>query len=184
METKQKKLLLRCVDDSVIIMSFVLDDGYFVKRQGTKEEIETEIKKASEAFPQERLPIISWEEINDSDLPDRAYRDAWITKGGKKIEHDIVKAKEIHKNLLRGFRNCYFAKLDVEYQKAEDAGDEEKKLLVSRKRQELRDVTTHPAIEKAKTVQELKNLGVLPIIRIMKTNPVKGLQLRKEDLDL
>jgi hypothetical protein len=181
MQTKQKKLLLRCADDSVIIMSFVLDDGFFVKREGTKEEIDAEIKKASESFPQDRMPVISWEEINDSDMPDRTYRNAWITKGNKKIEHDMTKAKEIHKDLLRQFRNCYFARLDTEFQKAVDTNDEEKKLNISKKRQELRDVTLHPAIEKAKTIEDLKNLGVLPVLRIMKTNPIKGLKLRKED---
>jgi len=177
---KQKKLLLRCKDDSVIIMSFVLDDGYFVKRKGTVEEIEAEIAKASSAFPQDRMPVVSWKEITDEDLPDRTYRNAWITEGGKKISHDINKAKEIHKDMLRELRSHYLMELDSSFLRALENSDEEERQLIVKKKQQLRDVTLDPSIEKAKTVEDLKNLGMKPIIRIMATNPVKNIKLRKE----
>jgi len=49
-----------------------------------------------------------------------------------------------------------FAVLDVEYMRADEAGNVAKKLAVAKKKQELRDVTADPRIESAKTPEELK----------------------------
>lgn len=161
---KQKKLLLRCSDDTVMVMSFVLDDNHGFMREGTKEEIELEIVKSSTTFNPERLPILSWEEIEESDLPERTYRDAWITKGGKKIDHDMVKARDIHKEILRVARLPLLLPLDNEYRLAEENNDLNKKEEVRVKKQILRDVTKHPGIEKAKTVEELAGLDIQTLI--------------------
>jgi len=157
---KQKKLLLRCKDDSVIIMSFVLNNDHDVNRKGTKEEIEAEIAKASSAFSPERLPIKSWEEIEDSDFVhiDRTFRDAWMTNGKKKIEHDMIKAREIHKDRLRYARTKLLEDLDIEYIRADELNDSKKKQEIIAKKQILRDITKHPGIESAQTIEDLKRI--------------------------
>jgi len=153
---KQKKLLLRCIDDSVIIMAFVLDDGYYVKREGTPDEISAEIARASEGFPPDRLPIIGWKEIREDEvLLDRTFRDAWTTQGDK-IEHNMAKARNIHRENMRRARAGKLDALDAEYMMADEAGDQQKKREVAVKKQALRDVTALPEIETAQTVEELK----------------------------
>lgn len=158
---KTKKILLRCVDDSVMIMSFVLEDGHHINRKGTKEEIEEEIQRASVAYPIERLPIKSWEEIEDeSILEDRTFRDAWTHKGTKgKFEVDMPKARELHREHLRRKRLPIFCKLDTEYMIAEELGDIVKKKEVIDKKNIVRNITKHPDIENAKTPEELKEAG-------------------------
>lgn len=156
---KQKKLLLRCNDDSVIIMAFVLDDGYTIHKKGTKEEIDAEIIRASKSFPQERMPIKSWEEIEDSDIPqDRTYRDAWITKKKKTVEHDMVKAKELHKKFLRIEREPLLEALDIKMSMAYN--NPKKQAEIEEERQKLRDITDLPSIEKAKTIEDLKKIKI------------------------
>ena len=167
---KHKKLLLRCVDDSVMIMSFVLDDGYFIKREGTKEEIEAEILKSSTMFPPERLPIVSWEEIEDeSILQDRTFRNAWKHEGHKgRFGVDMPKARDIHREHLRRKRLPVFCKLDTDYMIAEENDDIKKKKEIAAKKQKLRDITTHPSIELAQTPEELKIVGFDEILNINK----------------
>jgi len=162
---KQKKLLLRCVDDSVIIMAFVLEDNFSVHRKGTKKEIEAEIKKASQSFPQERMPIVSWEEITDDDIPkDRTFRNAWITKKPKFIEYDMVKARTIHRDHLRRVRQLLLDRLDVEYQRADEEKDEVKKQDIVKQKQVLRDIPNDPRIENADTPEALKLLTIDTLI--------------------
>jgi hypothetical protein len=136
---KQKKLLLRCSDDSVIILAMVLNDGHGIDREGTVAEIEDEIKRASDGFP-ERLPIIGWEEIEDSHLPERTFRNAWITRGGKKIGHDMPKVRQIHMDKLRGIRDRRLADLDGDWMRATGQGKKAEAISIEKKRQTLRDI--------------------------------------------
>ena len=156
---KQKTILLRCADDSVMIMSMILDNDFDIKRQGTDEEIMDEISRSSSAWEPSRLPIKSWEEILPETVSDRTFRNAWKTNG-ETIDHDMVKARDIHRDHLRNERLNYFLPLDNAYRKAEEDGDIIKKEAVRKKKQILRDITIHPDIEKAKNVEELKIAGL------------------------
>lgn len=85
---------------------------------------------------------------------DRTFRGAWAFNG-KKVEVDMGKAREIHKDRLRALRAPKLAELDAEYMKADESGDEQKKAEIASKKQALRDVTKDPRIEKASTAEEL-----------------------------
>jgi hypothetical protein len=98
--------------------------------------------------------IVPNDYLDETNLPD--YRDAWKDTGKRKPEHDMVKAKEIHRARLRKIRGNFLDALDAEYMKADEAGDDQAKKSVSRRKQKLRDVTIHPAIEAAQTAEELK----------------------------
>lgn len=103
---------------------------------------------------------------------DRTYRNAWVadTVGGK-VNHDIVKAREIHKDHMRRARTPLMTTLDTAYLKADEkggAGNAEKATIAAQK-QALRDVTADPGIAAAKTVAELKQvwptaLGPNPLV--------------------
>lgn len=104
---------------------------------------------------------------------DRTYRKAWVADvAAGVVSHDMVKAREIHKNFMRAARTPLLAPLDTAYMKADEkgaAGATEKRTIVAQK-QTLRDVTTLPEISTAATVEDLKQvwpvaLGVNPLVK-------------------
>lgn len=94
--------------------------------------------------------------IDASLLPDRAFRDAWRWDGST-LDIDMVKARAIHRKKLRAMRDPLLASLDVEYMRADEAGDQDKKRAIAGKKQALRDVTSYAAIDAASTPEELKD---------------------------
>ena len=124
---------------------------------GLSEEAHAEVLISRAMSEVERLPIFSYEAVafRQSVPADRTFRDAWIWDGSA-IAHDMAKCREIHKNRMRHARKPLLEALDVEYMRANEAGDVAKRLAVVKKKQELRDVTADPRIESAKTPEELK----------------------------
>lgn len=95
----------------------------------------------------------------DQILTDRTYRNAWASTSGKDgITHDMPKARELHREILRRARAPMLEALDVEYLRAQETGDPAKVAAVALRKQTLRDVTKLPAIEAAQTVEELKRI--------------------------
>jgi len=72
------------------------------------------------------------------------------------ISVDMTKAREIKRDMIRAERKPLLEKLDVEYMRAQEAGDTQKQALIAEKKQSLRDVTADPAIDAATTPDELK----------------------------
>lgn len=94
--------------------------------------------------------------VDSSEIPtDRTYRNAWKAAVGR-VDHDMEKCREIHKDRLRALRAPKLLTLDVEYMKADEAGDSAKKAEIAGKKQALRDTTKHPGIAAAVSVEELK----------------------------
>lgn len=107
-----------------------------------------------------RLPdnAINPRVVDPQDIPvDRTFRNAWISNG-MTITHDMNKCREIHRNKMRLAREQIFKKLDVEYQKADEAGDLQRKSDIAMQKQKLRDVTNDPLIESTQTPEELKSV--------------------------
>lgn len=90
-------------------------------------------------------------------LMDRTFRDAWKDAGGGVIVVDMPKAKGMHRDRLRRLRKPRLEALDVEYLRglARSAAPAELARIESRK-QLLRDAPAYPAIEAARTPEELK----------------------------
>ncbi len=86
---------------------------------------------------------------------DRTFRNAWAHRGGGKIDVDMPKARGIHKARLRELREPVFKQNDVDFIIAQRTGDKDMEHRANDRRQALRDVTVHPAIEAAKTPEEL-----------------------------
>lgn len=72
------------------------------------------------------------------------------------ITINLEKAKEIKKDMVRAERAPMLAALDVEFQRALEAGDAVKQAEIVAKKQALRDATVHESIVGATTVEELK----------------------------
>ena len=137
---------IRMNDGSVAIMQ--IPDEY---KEMSPDEI---IKKWPES---ERLKVISFHAIMDKDIPaDRTYRNAWTWTG--KIEHDMTKARNIHRDHMRQVRAPKLAALDVAYLRAEEAGNTPLKEKIAAQKQALRDVLAIHAIESAATVEQLKTV--------------------------
>jgi hypothetical protein len=105
----------------------------------------------------EWLPIQSTEEVDAESVPtDRTFRDAW----GGDLSVRMDKAKSIHLDRLRAGRKPLLEALDVEYQRSDEKGDADAKARVAARKQALRDVTVNPAIDAAKTPEELSALTI------------------------
>jgi hypothetical protein len=105
-----------------------------------------------------RARILRCAPLDPSAIPgDRSYRAAWTVVRGS-IDHDMTKARAIHRDRLRAERAPLLTALDVAYQKADEVKDDAAKAVVAARKQKLRDATAHPAIDKAQTVVELKAL--------------------------
>lgn len=107
----------------------------------------------------ERAKVRTIVKVDPAKVPtDRTYRNAW-TLAGKGIQHDMDKARAIHRGRLRGERAPLLAALDVEFMRVIEKPDTKRTHLdVAADKQKLRDVTAHPAIDAAKTVADLAAL--------------------------
>lgn len=76
------------------------------------------------------------------------------------ITISMVKAREIQRDRIRAMRAPVLAELDIAYQRADEQGDSEAKADIAARKQALRDATKDPAIDAAKTPEELK--AVIP----------------------
>lgn len=102
---------------------------------------------------------VEWRVVDRDNLPqDRCFRNAWVQQQGAVSVH-MDKAREIHKSNLRIKRAEAMRLLDIEYMNADEVGDIELKQATARKKQALRDITTHPSILSAQTPEDLKMAG-------------------------
>lgn len=103
--------------------------------------------------------------VEDHAVPtDKTFRAAWDADfsnppGGKGvITINMGKARHILRRRLRDERALLLAALDVEYNRADEAGDAKTKATIAAKKQALRDATENPAIEAAATPDELAKI--------------------------
>jgi hypothetical protein len=105
--------------------------------------------------PARRDRVAGHRQIEPAEIPtDRTFRDAWADKG--RVQVDMPKAREIHRERMREARSPLLSNLDIEYQRADEAGDQTAKAEVAMRKQRLRDVTALPEIDAAKTPEQLK----------------------------
>jgi hypothetical protein len=158
MRPEQVKVALTLADGSLAVMGFVTrgfnpDGSVQFEREPTPENIQAEIAKAG-------LAVVSWRFVDDADLPaSREYRNAWHDTGTA-IDHDMPKAREIHRERLRAARKPLLEALDIEYQRADEDGDAAHKRDVVEHKNWLRGITDDPRIDAAQTIDDLKTVAV------------------------
>jgi len=98
--------------------------------------------------------------VNVSELPhaDTNFFDAWKFGEDLSIVIDMEKARDIHRVNLRRLRIPLFQELDVQYMRALEMNDVQEMQRVVIQKQNLRDITKHPAISNAHSTSELKAL--------------------------
>tara|TARA_A100001515_G_scaffold72017_1_gene57389 strand:+ start:1187 stop:1639 length:453 start_codon:yes stop_codon:yes gene_type:complete len=97
---------------------------------------------------------LSYYIVEDSEIPKNTFFErAWKIVDGK-IEMDITKAREVHKENIRNARQEKLAELDIEFQKALETSSSTTDIIS--KKQALRDAPADSAIAAAKTENELK----------------------------
>ena len=69
---------------------------------------------------------------------------------------NIPKAKELQKERFRQVRKPLLDALDIEYQRADEAGDSSKKTEVATKKQALRDVTNNSTLNAASSATDIR----------------------------
>ena len=69
---------------------------------------------------------------------------------------NIAKAKELQKERFRQVRKPLLEALDIDYQRADEAGDTSKKTEIATKKQALRDVTNNTALNDASSATEIR----------------------------
>lgn len=130
-------------DGGVSIMSFDGDD------------VESEIAKWPD---DDRAAVTGVAEI-DAIPADPTFRQSWVFNEGAVVV-DMPRAREQHRDHLRRMRKPLLEALDLEYMRADEAGDARKKSEVAARKKALRDLTALSAIDSAKTPEMLKAIVV------------------------
>lgn len=127
-------------------------------REASAENIEAEIAKMLGSWP--GLSVNRWKIIDKANYQaaDREFRKAWKFDPDKDIDIDIVKAREVWKDKIREARRPLLDALDVEYMRADEAGDAAKKAEIAAKKQALRDATKAAGIAAAASIEDLKKV--------------------------
>lgn len=93
----------------------------------------------------------------------RLFRDAWQLEGDV-ITVDMVKAREIKRDQLRADREPILAELDAQFMKALETNQDISGIVAHKTA--LRDAPNHPSIEKASTIDELKDITIDSIVGV------------------
>lgn len=113
----------------------------------------TPLSEMLEGIPQELEPIV----IEEDEIPDNSYIRAWVLNNdNKKIEIDMIKARDVVRKRIRFARERHLQKLDVEFQRALETNQNTEEIV--NKKQVLRDAPEDPRIDAAQTVEELESL--------------------------
>ena len=92
--------------------------------------------------------------VEDSDIPKNTFfSQAWKIVDGK-IEMDITKAREVHRENIRMARQEKLAELDIEFQRALESSSDTSTIVA--KKQALRDAPADSAIDAATDEAGLK----------------------------
>lgn len=98
----------------------------------------------------------SYEIVDDSFIPsDRTFRGAWV-KGLGRVDVDMVKAKEIHRERIDYAAEKLAEKLTKLEMKADDEGDNALKQQIKDKRKAMRLAVKNIDLNSATTPEELK----------------------------
>ena len=93
------------------------------------------------------------------------YFRAWqVPEDGSEVTVDMDMAKNILREDIREERTLLWPKIDADWFKAVEAGDEKKQKEVSKMKQKYRDAPNHDLIASAKTIDDLLKLNMLKLV--------------------
>ena len=95
--------------------------------------------------------------IDKSQVPDRKFRDSWKQESSSVVE-DMTKARVIHMDRIRVYRNAELAKEDIKFQRAIEADSAVEKAAIINKKQTLRNLPATFDLSGASDTTELDAL--------------------------
>jgi hypothetical protein len=139
------------------------DSAGYWNREITAESLAHEVRREERRWiALDGLTLVSWRSLSIDEHEQfnqhRHHRDAMELVGGV-VQHNMPKARELHRHLLRHQRAEKLLILDGAYNGAVAKGDTAKADEIEAKRQALRDLTSDPRIEAAKDISELVQIG-------------------------
>lgn len=134
-------------------VSIIIPAPEFMAKFESEAEALKELRKRS--LPAGSLDVI---EMQAEDQPKSTlFREAFkIDKANKKVVHDMKKARKIHMDRIREMRNQKLKELDVE--EIKNLESKSKLKQVRDLKQKLRDIPQTIDLDKAKDVEELKDI--------------------------
>jgi len=91
--------------------------------------------------PDDQAQVTEAYAINEADIPaEYQFKDAWRKGARKPIETDMVAAADIQMDRIRKRRDAKLVKLDLDYMKADEAGDNATKDSIAQQKKKLRDL--------------------------------------------
>jgi hypothetical protein len=98
-------------------------------------------------------PNVPYIFVTDEDLLDNDFYNAWEIVS-EKLQINLDKAKEIHRDKIRAARTPLLSKLDVQFQRALETSADTKDIVAQK--QALRDATEDSKIAAATTTDAIK----------------------------
>ncbi len=129
------------------------DGGVSVMQIFTDNTVEEEILKW---HPDDQDNVASTLETTEDKIPAQdEFRNSW-TLQGTDITYDLEKARNIQLDLIRIARAPKLAALDVQYQIADEQGDDAQKKVIAAQKQELRDITEPLKDKELSSIDDVK----------------------------
>lgn len=131
-------------DGSILITQMVSDDI----------DVEAEVEKIKISQPELKFRLST--KMSETGIAINYFYGALVLDKDNKFAYDMVKARNIWRDILRRLREPKLQELDLQYQIADEEGDLEAKAAVIAKKKILRDCTTDPAIDAAQSLNDLR----------------------------
>lgn len=131
-------------DKSILITQMINDDI----------DVDAEIAKIKESHPE--LTFKFKGKMSETGIAINFFYGALVLDKNNKFAYDMVKARNIWRDILRRLREPKLQELDLLYQRADEDGDLEAKADIIAKKKILRDCTSDPAIDAAKSLNDLR----------------------------
>jgi len=117
-------------------------------------DVDEEIEKISASDPS--LTFKFKGKLSETGVAINFFYGALAVDEDDNLAYDMVKARNIWRNILRQLREPKLAALDLEYQRADESGNTALKTEIVAKKNILRDCTADPDIETATSLNDLR----------------------------
>jgi hypothetical protein len=140
----EKRIVFAALDGTVSVIVPSYQDQIDGKRDEETEEayLARVVARNVEvgAIPVDAVPVI----VAQSELPSRVYRNAWALSNGA-VVHDMAVARNMKLGEIRAERNRRLAEKDIEFTRAQGAGNSALAAQVEADREHLRSLTASVA---------------------------------------
>lgn len=142
------------VSDNIIV--WTTEDGSVRITQMIDDtiDVEAEADRVAASHPELTFRFIG--KMSETGIAINYFYGALVLDKNNKFAYDMIKARNIWRDILRRLREPKLLELDLQYQIADEAGDVEAKAAIVAKKKILRDCTSDPAIEAAKSLNDLR----------------------------